>query len=62
MVDMVFKFGVHTPLPGDIQTLPRSEVAAALVLLMHLASGTSVSLYSDSKVFVDSFDKGYQQV
>ena len=37
LVNGVLQFGLRSPLPGDVQTVPRSEVAAAHVLLLHLA-------------------------
>ncbi len=48
--------GCRSPLPGKIQTVPRSEVAAVLVLAMHLEYD---SVVSDNLVFVDAFKKGY---
>ncbi len=60
VVDRFFRFGVHAPLPGEIQTVPRSEVAAALILLFHLASDTAVNFYYDNQICFDAYNKGYQ--
>ncbi len=54
-----FKFGFYCSLIGTVQTVPRAEVTAALVLLLHLAPNTVVNFFSDNKVFVDAFNKGF---
>ncbi len=59
LVDSVLVFGCRSPLPGAVQTVPRSEVAAVLVLAMHLSCNAVVSVFSDNLVFVNAFKKGY---
>ncbi len=54
-----FNFGLYCALIGTVQTVPHAEVTAALVLLLHLAPNTVVNCYSDNKVFVDAFNKGF---
>ena len=54
-----YRYGLYCSLIGTIQTVPRSEVAAALVLLYHVAPGTVINFFSDNKVFVDAFNKGH---
>ncbi len=58
-VSGVFHFGLYCSLIGTVQTVPRAEVTTALVLLLHLTPNSEVNFYSDNKVFVDAFHKGF---
>ncbi len=58
LIGSVHQFGVSCALPGDIQTVPRAEITAALICIMHLMHGALVRFYSDNFPFVQSFNKG----
>ena len=34
--DSEFEFGVESPLPGDVQTVPRAEISASIIVCMHV--------------------------
>jgi len=56
--ESVFCFGIHYALPGDIQTVPRSELSAAATLVEMLANDTVVLFITDNKPFCDTFHNG----
>jgi hypothetical protein len=47
--------GVCTMLPGPIQTVPRGELLAILLLLKHWAPGCCYHVFSDSEVYINFF-------
>ncbi len=58
MVGNVYMGGLHFKLPGDVQTVPRSEVSPCHALVAHLDFNTNVEFYSDSQLFVEAFNNG----
>lgn len=53
------KWGVFAPLVGTAQSVPRAELYAVLVVVLHVQSGPS-EIRSDSKVNVDMFAQGQE--
>ena len=51
-------FGLYFKLNGLIQTVPRSEVAATLALVVHAAPGSILVYVTDNLPFHDNFLKG----
>ena len=50
--------GVYCKLPGQVQTVPRAEATALLVLLHHMAHNSIIEFVSDNETLVDAFNAG----
>ena len=57
-VDGVFHFGMHTNLPGPVQTVGRGELFALVLLVKHLQPNTEVDFVTDNENVAVSFNKG----
>ena len=56
----LFLWGAFSPLPGKLQTVPRAELYAILVVCLHVVREGQIVIVSDSKLNVDAFIKGEQ--
>ena len=54
----LFLWGAFAPLPGKLQTVPRAELYAILVVCQHVVREGHIVIVSDSKLNVDAFNKG----
>ena len=52
------KYGVHSPLPGDIQTVPRAEINAFLLLCELAVPGASILFVTDHQALKTTFEMG----
>ena len=47
-----FLFGAYAPVPGDLQTVPRSDLVAAFLVVCFAKQGAEICIVSDSEVTV----------
>ena len=50
---------IKSNLPGDVQTVPRAETFALLILLQHAVEGSVLHFYIDHQPLRNNFNKGY---
>jgi len=56
--DMSHQFDVWSPLPGQVQTVPRAELFALLIVAHHARPNALIHFFTDNKNTRDTYYKG----
>ena len=56
--DFTLSFGCNFNLPGEIQTVPRAEIFALVVLVRHMHEGADVHYITDNEGLYKAFNAG----
>lgn len=56
--DMDHQYDIWSPLPGAIQTVPRAELYALLIVVHHVRPNARVHFFTDSKNTRDTYYRG----
>ena len=58
--DSSFAWGAFAPLPGSVQTVPRSELYAVLAVVLFACPSADLVVVTDSQITADTFRAGWE--